>query len=621
MPVQSVKPTKEQRAAIQTEERRVAVIAGPGTGKTTVILERIRHLMKKNRVPGREIAVLTFGKRAAGEIRARLLKRGINLPEVCVTTLHSFAYELLKGKVTIGKFKFGERGGPYEAKSLLRKLKDQYPHLQSTDVELFARLISYSRNSGQGISRSIERQYEILAHLEENILRLSAEYSVEKINEGIWDHDDLIFMATNQLKARLKTAKRLKLLHIIVDEYQDVNVAQRKMLAALVHACHSSCSLFVVGDPAQTIFSFNGVDPQWRARFKADWTGSKDFPLTLNQRSTQRILNLAMAIEKPLNLNRVLKSSMKKSGLMPGLKEFPSQKQEAVGVIAKIGHLIASGTKPNQIAVLARHRYDLHAIQKEAAKQGIEVEFNSHDALVEQDHVQDVLAIFRLAKDKGNQEAFLRCMALAPGLGTSNIKGLWRQTRRSHSSRDFWTTILLHIPAGTEGIVALRKGIRTAADENTPLAKRLEEVCKLVRPLLLKKYRRSWIHMLNDFRVLAGLAGNSTLTILMQKLEVQTDSIASSNQVPEKTTFSTMHGAKGREWKIVFLIGLNNGTLPTKLAYSDEQKLEERRVLFVAITRAKRRLYITRFKHGQRLRSISCFLTESAASVALKRVY
>ncbi len=611
------KLTSEQRRAARTQERYVALIAGPGTGKTRVIVERVRYLTNKLSVAPEAIVALAFGTKAAGELKSRLRANG-TIAGVIPQTIHSFAYGLLYPALE----PFEHRVEPVKAYKLLGTVLEMNADLP-IEPRHVRQIISFARNSGLGIEAAVEQRFGRYCAYIEKIMTIAALYARAKEREKVWDYDDLIEKATVHLRSLVKQGKFLPYEHVIVDEYHDVNVAQRNLINALVNAVPAlKRNMFVVGDPAQTINSFAGVDPKWLSQFYADWNGVERLQLSLNHRSTQEILNLVVAVEKPLDLSRKLKSSKARRGVAPVLKEFLTQKHEAVGIINRIQSMVGKGHRPQDIAILARHGHEQNIVRRIAEDRGIPVLVSSHENLLDSEHVQDVLAVFQLHQNCQDRDAFMRCFMLFPGMRRLTAAKLIAKLSESHSTSQLLRKLARNKLSEFGHLAALVGCLRIVRAGDKTLTEKLDAVTTLLKPLIVKKYHRGWNTISNDFRRLKVLAEGLSFKQLQNELELQKATHRSEVDLNDSCiVLSTIHAAKGLEWKSVFVLGLNEGLIPSDKAMGKEQLEEERRILFVALSRAKKRLYMTRFLFAYgRQTSLSRFLRDKAVESSFKRI-
>jgi len=599
------KLTCEQKLAARTTAARVAVIAGPGTGKTSVIEQRVFHLLKKG-VQAKRIVVLAFSKSVAAElgIRFALAKSA----PVHASTIHSFALHLLSE----GHRKFDPAG----AKALLKRTLEEAPDFGIEYTELES-ILTYSANALVDVRQAIDRQFERWNPYAPNILSIADTYAAQKRSLGILDYNDLIVQAT-QVLAETDAAKyRLRYAHIVVDEFQDLSPAQRRLVEAIV-AASRNCHIFVVGDPAQSIYQFRGVSGDWLAGTPKSWADAKVYRLTKNHRSTEELVKLSSAVEESFGLRRHLTSFKSTHGIRPKLKEFLTQKQEAMAIARKIQKLIELGKPPDQIAVLARHAYDLRGIRQAAQELGLPYEWTPPDGLLDHDHVVDVMAIVRIGSGVNCVASLTRALRLYPGVSSGQAREISRAVLECCSRKAMRRMLRQLSPKECRKFFLLRKCLREASLRDTPLSEKISRIAFLISPLMTKKYRRGWSAMAADFQDLSNFATGCTFKQLQMRLEVRELSSAPNAGKKRAVMFSTIHAAKGLEWDTVFVVGLNDGALPSRRAMGPEQQEEEQRIFFVAITRAKNRLYLTRSirSFGQSTK-LSRFLREKAVSNAL----
>lgn len=590
------KHTPEQLTAIRAKESHVLVTAAPGTGKTTVIVDRVKHLVNKRCVDTKKILVLAFGKKAAEELRERLSNDNLDFPSSMISTIHALALRVLKRAqrdTSTPKWKLA----PLQARHLLHELCSHAVGF-AMPIEKLNALISFSSNSGLSIHLTIAAGFEEWEYEADRIEKLAGSFKKAKELQLIWDFDDLIVAATNLFKTKKNPKIFSRYRHIIVDEFQDVTVVQCQLINSIV--TRANARHYVVGDPAQTIYGFAGADPDWMQHFTTDWPKAKEYALNVNHRSSQTILDLAMAIEKPLGLDRKLKASTQKEGIKPELTEYRTLTDEAIGVVDKVERLVKNGIKLSNIVVLARHRHDLDPVVNEATKRGIKMNLPPMKDLLNLEHVQDIMSLVDLAYDTQDQVALLRCLLLVPGLDQQQAQTIIKMCNPSTSLGDLSKQLRKHFPTTFKGLTAILSSLTEAKNKRKKLAERLTSIFAFMKPLLKSRYAIGWETIDHDLMQLAMLAKGRTRMEWNHVLHHLDDfSEAMIDRESNRLNISTIHASKGGEWKVVFIIGLNQGTLPSKFAFSMSALLEERRVFFVAVTRAKSQLYISRSLVGR----------------------
>ena len=542
--------TQEQLVAVRSKRQFVAVVTGPGSGKTLMITERVKRLVRHCGVAPHAILVMAFGRDASAEIEQRFATVG--LTGVRVSTIHALAYQVafnLHPNAAAGS-------SPIATGKLLRQLKSDMREL-TADFDEVKSVLSFCRNTGKSIPAVIVKRFRHLARFTAQLIKLADMYKREKQKLGLWDFDDLIVMATEKLRSSASLQGFMLALNILVDEYQDLTLAQRRFISALVKVSGTKrCSLFVVGDPAQSIYGFRGAEPDWPAKFKKRWPSAYRIDLTHNHRSTPEIVALASAIEEPLKLKRNLKPADSKKGVTPQLVNFLNKAAEAEGVAQWIVSLIGKGHKDEAIAVLGRHKADLLEIRKALESNRVSLSVTFEESLLNCEHVLDVLAAIEVGQGSRDEELISRCLMLYSGMRRGRALKLAQKIAGLGPKTPLTKAITKCAPASFHGFHALAESLICASRRETTLKGKINCVAQKLSFLLAEKYKRSWNKLKADIDRLSHIAAVGSLEQLQSKLEA-TDAQFAVERPKSQTgvTLSTIHGSKGLQWKIVFIVG------------------------------------------------------------------
>ena len=539
----------EQRLVATTVGGPVAVIAGAGTGKTRAITHRIVHAVLTGQQRAGAILAVTFTTRAAGEMRARL--RSLGAPRVQARTFHSAALRQLRyfwPRVTgaeLPEIAGSTYGLVAEAASrerlrsadtaLVRDLAGEIGWAKSTNV-LPADYPVLAARAGRAVAGADP----------ETVARVAAEYERVKSRRGVMDYDDILLCAVALMHEHPEVAQEFRsgYRHFVVDEYQDVSPLQHAMLTQWLGEGRDLC---VVGDPDQAIHSFAGADPRFLTGFAREFPGATVLRLDRNYRSTPQIVSLA---------NRVLSRSRRGGGALvlpagavelvaqrPGgpavhFKDYEDDVAEAAGVVEQVGRLRSSGVPLSEIAVLYRTNSQSEAIERALSDAGIGYLVRGGERFFERDEVKRAVVMLRAAARTER----------------ANLTGDVGADARMVLGREGWS----------EQPPAPRGAVRERWDSLNAIVELADEL---------------------------GSKRGADLDGLVAELGER--AAAQNAPTVEGVTLSSLHAAKGLEWDAVLLVGVSEGLLPISLAEGPAAIEEERRLLYVGVTRAREHLVIS----------------------------
>ena len=568
-----MKLTAEGKRIAQTRRKHVEVIAGPGCGKTTVIAERCKYLMSKGQDAG-GILVLSFSNESTKNLRRRLA-RVSGGADVEVKTCHAFSSHLVRnnlkaaGRTTMPVlFSDPERlAALVKARNETRKVLERQRRLTALDgrrglsvaitwlndlpnerVEAAADLFEYARASRKSLS-TLVRQAEnkwVRPYLEAlEVWR--TQYRALKRHANCIDYGDLIRLATKVLKSEHKV-RGVDYAHLLVDEYQDTSPAQAMLFRGLAIRIPS---LMVVGDPRQTIFGFGGAVYTPLSELVSD---VKVMPLSVSHRLTQATADLANAVystgagDRKTQLPAIVG---RPGGERPVLLRTASQQHQAQTVANHIITLLASGVPPKEIAVLSRHKASLKPLERVLAYLNFKSQRSGQ--VTDLVHVARVLKLASIIQDQKDADAVTKAMeAMKNEVTSENATSIRRELANAGKSSSLEGCYRGCSRAYMVALGGIRHdpGVRAWLDLWTPLCRRHSSAAQMRKAI-------------KGF----GVEG-----------AIET---------------STIHGAKGREWEHVFVIGVADKVLPDYRSTSAKKLSEERNLLFVAITRASERVTLS----------------------------
>jgi len=611
---------KEQLEAINFNGKHLLLLAGAGTGKTKTIVGRAAYLIEKG-VPAEKIQILTFTKRSASEIvervKANIADRDANA--LNGSTFHSWCNQLITNfpnlfgasnftvidaddQLSLMKMACGNENQGYGKMRIKpQKILDLFSFARNTRINLTETLRRQMFN-GKTDSDTSEEIEEIRPELE-LVIR---EYQKLKVQQKYLDYDDLLIVVGNRLnkdeEARKILSKAFE--YILVDEMQDTNPLQWFLLAPF----ENICKLFCVGDDAQSIYSFRGADFKNVHSFKDRVSDSEIKKLDKNYRSTQEILDISnWLLEKsPILYNKKLHAH-RGPGKKPVIVNVANQFEEANYIAQKILKDFQEGGKGfSDFLILSRSQYYTKPLQAVFLQKKIPYETYGGRKFLEAAHIKDVIAVLRVINNPLDQIAWMRYLTFVHGIGAVRASNYLREILSTETSI-LSGEVLKSIIPGAEG-----EKIKTYYDavsnnkHNVKMAvSKLYEAMELDLAL---KYPKDWQEKRKgDFPVLEMLAEHySSLGEFITEGILDNSSSLGGNHMLEgskiKTTehkehviISTVHSAKGLEADICFVLNVSPKSYPSSYSLGSTDEIEEeRRVLYVALTRAKNELIITR---------------------------
>ena len=592
-----------QHEAVMAHEGPVLVIAGAGTGKTRTLVYRVARLVEMG-VDPRSVLLLTFTRRAAEEMlrRASLLIDN-RCAKVSGGTFHSFANIILRQfgrKIDLQPaFTIMDRSDSEDLIQLLRTelslntKEKRFPRKQTA-----AEIYSMALNKQWTIPNLVERDYPHLCDALEDLLRLYERYVDYKRGKSLLDYDDLLIKLRDLLAGHEEVRRRLSETYrfIMVDEYQDTNQLQADIIRLLA-ATHDN--VMVVGDDAQSIYSFRGANFRNIMDFAKVFPGARLISLEENYRSTQPILSLTNEIIRRAR-ERYEKNlyTRKGDGEVPMLVRAESEQTQSRFVCQKILELREEGVPLWDIAVLFRSSFHSFDLEIELARHNIPFVKRGGFQFMETAHVKDLLAHLRILSNPQDAVSWGRVLLLLEGVGSQLsqkiIHWVLPGPHPAERLRSFEAKGKV-----AHGLRTLAQILQTCAEGQRP-AEQSQYLMQYYIPILKQKYPDDYPKRLRDLEHFQGMTEryrNLERLLSDMALEPPTDSVDGVLAVdPDEgpLVLSTIHSAKGLEWHSVFIIWALEGRFPSYYNINTEEELEEeRRLLYVAATRAKENLFIT----------------------------
>jgi DNA helicase-2/ATP-dependent DNA helicase PcrA len=617
-----------QREAVETAGGPLMILAGPGSGKTRVIAHRIAHLVKERGVEPWRILAVTFTNKAAREMRERVEGLlGERAGELSMGTFHSVCARMLR------------RDGPeiglpsdfaiYDTDDQIALVKTIESDLHIDPRRFTPRSVLSAISAAKNERRDAAAfQRGVGSYFEEIVGRVFEQYDASLRRAGAVDFDDLLGETLRLFEefpaVRERYAARYE--HTLIDEFQDTNLVQYELSRALASV---HLNITVVGDPDQSIYSWRAADIRNIQNFERDFAGAKTVLLEQNYRSTGHVLRAAHSVIAQAD-------GRHERGLWTRNDDGPPVIEHELGYAEEEGLFIADevrrlssaeGRQPLDFAVMYRTNAQSRAVEEAFIQRGIRYRIVGGTRFYDRREVRDLLAYLRLVHNAGDTIAFDRIVNVpARGIGAKTLGDLQRAAFELAASpldvaamvargdanpvlpqpRSNIRTALARFVATIDGLRERRARI---GDDGQP-AGGLSVADLLDRILAETKYREHlersdiehaevrWENVQELRSVAAQYAEveqDSSLAVFLEEVALVSDIDDPSADTPDAVTLITLHAAKGLEYPVVFMPGMEEGLLPHIRALDDpEQMAEERRVCYVGMTRAMERLYLTR---------------------------
>ncbi len=600
-----------QRQAVLHVEGPLLVLAGAGSGKTRVIVEKIAHLIQSGRYPAKRIAAITFTNKSAREMRERVAKRlrGDAAQELTISTFHALGLRILQ----IEHAKLGLRRGfsIFDADDSSVQLKDLLPPGSKPDViDAAKQLISRAKNAGLSPEQAAEAARSTR---EREAAALYARYQQRLTAFNAVDFDDLIRLPVQLLEtdAEAVAGWRERIGYLLVDECQDTNDAQYRLLKAIAgEKGHFTC----VGDDDQSIYAWRGANPDNLLSLGTDYPKLEIIKLEQNYRCSNRVLRAANALiaNNPHEHPKTLWSDAA-DGERIRVWECKDAAHEAEKVAAEIQFVAQKHAAPwSEFCILFRGNHQSRALEKALQLLRIPYHLSGGTAFLDRGEVKDALAWLRLLANPDDDAAFLRAVQSPNrGVGATSLQRLGELANNAHmplSRAADSISLAKQLPAraanALQGFSDIVRGLRIDAKTLAPaeLVRKLNERSGLLAALraLCKdeaqfQARRRNLDELADWFDGPKTSGPGELAAVLALLS-HADKGDAGNQV----RLMSMHAAKGLEFRYVFIVGVEDGNLPHEASIEEGRLDEERRLMYVGITRAKEQLWLSHANEAQR---------------------
>ena len=593
---------ESQYEAASAVEGTYLIIAGAGTGKTRALVYRVARLVELGYDP-KSILLLTFTRKAANEMMNRASALLDNrCSKIRGGTFHSFANLTLrkysKASGLEPNFTILDQGDTGDVINLIRTqsglVTDKKRFPKKTTLQ---KIYSLSVNKDEPISEIVEEEYPHFRNLLPQILEINKIFISYKRKNSLLDYDDLLIYLNNFLKEFGPSAKNLvsEIKFVMVDEYQDTNKLQAEIVQGLTRL---SNNVMVVGDDSQSIYSFRGANFKNIIEFPKLYKNVKIIKLEENYRSIQPILDFT---------NKIIDSSIEKydkhlytrkiGGELPNIIAAGNENLESQFIVEKILELREEGVPLNDIAVLFRSSFFSFDLEIELNKANIPYQKFGGMKFIETAHIQDVLAFLRIAANPKDIVSWYRVLLLHEGVGTKTAQFVLDELALDRltigKSPDNQSTFK------NQKIIDLFKVLYKLHTEETTPSKKVELVLNYYDRLFKSKYddfnkRKKDLYIfqniVENYRSLVSLLSDMAIEPIIESVV----DLEGGDKEDETLTLSTIHSAKGLEWHSVFIIHSVDGYFPSARSADNIETLEEeRRLMYVASTRAKQNLFVT----------------------------
>lgn len=583
---------KEQLKVVREGDGPCLVLSGPGSGKTRTLVYRAAYLLKKN-IPPSRILLLTFTKKAAKEMLSRIYNVSkFSEKEICGGTFHHMGNVFLR--------KHAEEIGynpnfiiidEEDGRGLLKTVIEESEEEDVPKAPVVQKIVSLSVNSQKDIKEIIEKIFPYFdEEIAEKIIRISEVYQKRKKKNNLMDYNDLLFNWNKLLSIKeISDEISRQFLYILIDEYQDTNALQNEIIKKIgkIHK-----NILVVGDDAQSIYSFRAADIENILGFPKNYPEAKIFKLEENYRSVPEILDVANMVIKnnSKKLEKKLRST-KKEGQNPKIISISNSLQQA----SFISDYLEKEKDISDTAVLFRAHYHSIELEIELAKRGIPYVLRGGVRFFEQHHVKDVVAFLKIFLNFHDEPSWRRIFLRQEGVGEVTVKKIIKKIFQKNSLDEVLNereSITNHLSSSVKERVSLTLSLFESSQE--------KDVSEKIK-IFLEKFYYHYLDLSfenakerkNDLKRLRELSFkyNNNLEMMLSEFSLSED-FQSEEQKRNGVILSTIHQAKGLEWETVFIISLREGSFPHTKSIEDDLLEEERRLFYVAVTRCKRNLFL-----------------------------
>ena len=601
---------EQQYAAVTSAPGPALVLAGAGSGKTRTLTYRVAWLLD-NGVEPQNILLLTFTNKASREMLARVQAL---LPMETRTiwggTFHSIGNRLLRRHPQEVGFRSGFTIMDREDQedllgAVIASAGIDTKQIRIPTAEVMGDMFSFALNTEKPLHAVIAERYKRFAPLSSQIEMVQRRYEERKRAANAMDFDDLLVKTVQLLRNNPGVAEfyQRNFQYVLVDEYQDTNKLQADFIDVLVQ--HHQ-SIMVVGDDAQSIYSWRGANYQNILDFPKRYPNASIYKIETNYRSVPEVLSVANAAisANTKQFSKTLHANRPESAIKPALVPLLDNNQQAYFVAQRVLELRDEGIELNEMAVLYRAHYQSLELQLAFTRSGIPFFITSGLRFFEQAHIKDVAAFMKFVTNPADEVAFKRMVRLLPGVAAKTAEKLWHQVSGApEADRHSFGAWLRHGSVAEKSRRAWQQLIHTLeeiAPERNPIAPApmLRSILEASYDDYLQSKYANYEQRRDDLTTLETFARSfgdpvEFLSQLSLMATGDTEKVGGDEDT-EKVTLSSIHQAKGLEWRVVFVVWMTDGMFPSARSFETLEAIEEeRRLFYVAVTRAKDELYLT----------------------------
>ena len=615
---------ENQLDAVMHKDGPALIIAGPGSGKTRVITSRIAWLINNEKIPIQEIAALTFTNKAANEMKNRIFHM-LDIPPIKflpnIGTFHSFcAYLIRENHNILNLDKNFAIYDSYDQTAVIKRTLDEL----NLDTKIYKPriVLSIISNAKSKIQNPETYQKNISTAYAKNIYEIYKIYQQKLIQSNALDFDDLLMKTFEMLNSNQEISNlyQEKYKYLLIDEFQDTNLIQYSIAKSIANKTNN---IFVVGDPDQSIYSWRNADITNILNFKSDYNKSKLIYLNKNYRSSQNIIDASQAVisENATNYSRQITAINEKGNLIISIESY-DENEEAEIISKEINNIISSDKiQLKDIAIMYRTNAQSRAFEHYLSSLQIPYQLVGGTRFYQRQEIKDIIAYLRLTLNLNDDTSLLRIINIPTrGIGKSTIDKIILYANKSNISILDAATILSDVDEDNEISKILSNGPKkhvksflnliTDINNKSQTFSVEEIITYIIDKTNYKNYLLSSLtnpeerlenieELISSINNFESEGGENKINLFLESVSLIND-VDNLNDEQDKLTLITLHQSKGLEFDSVFLTGLEDGTLPHVLSFDSENEMEEeRRLMYVGITRAKRRLYLSRvFKRG-----------------------
>jgi len=587
----------QQHAAATTQAQHCLVLAGAGCGKTKTIVARAAYLIEQG-VPANQIQILTFTRRSASEIVARVeLALGEQAKGLRASTFHTFCMYLLRRvpqAFGLEQFSIIDRDDQLMMFRLIRGKDDKKNPNQLPKPQELCDLYSFARNTRQKLSDALEKQHPEYLAFKDQIAKIMQEYETRKRARSFLDYDDILAIVASALDQSEGLVDYVASIckHMLVDEMQDTNPLQWALLEPL----KDQVCLFCVGDDAQSIYGFRGADFENIHRFNERVPNAQVYKLEKNYRSTQEILDLSnwLLDQSEIQYDKRL-DAYRGEGIKPRMHIFPNEFDEAkwIAIDIKERHYL-QGHNWSDHMVLVRSSFAARHIEAACIAANVPYRFIGGMKLLETAHVKDLLSLLRVIANPLDDIAWMRFLTLWNGVGDVGASRLAQQLLLQPEFELIFNQLEQFGRIPVETLLMMKQMMVLKQEVQACVGLGIQAI----EAQLAENYKKDWNRRQGDFELVKQLASkHGQLSEFLEEYVLDPVSISEIERQSDTdvVTLITIHSAKGTEQKVCYVANVTAGQYPHARAQGDFDAVEEeRRVLYVALTRAQNELILTK---------------------------